>query len=358
MHHVLSTCITFPQCASHSLNMRHVPSTCITFPQCASHSLNMHHVPSTCITFSRRASRSLNVHHVPSTCVTFPQRASHSLNVHHVPSTCVTFPQRASRSLDMHHVPRRASRSPNMHHVMYVPYVTFLRRASRSESGARRTRVFVIRTEGRLNYDTRVSPGICCRFATAGEIERAPVLGEVTATMTGATDPAGQSGGATELPKEGTARRDLYNCGISTLDHTACASAHARQGHSALKRVSHVSIVVFILKCCEALTPTVHWHMVRNVVKAVRDALARAVWPSGPCLTLFASSVALLTLNLMYKGYFAIMRKKQQHTLGAVGEELSCHFRVQNFTPVSCRASKLWQISEWPVPTDITFELK
>ncbi len=70
--------------------------------------------------------------------------------------------------------------------------------------------------------------------------------------------------------------------------HTECASAHAYQGHSAPKWVSYMYMVVFTLKFMCTIcnrrwvpTPNMHWHMVRNVAKAVRYALAHAVWPRG-----------------------------------------------------------------------------
>ena len=79
-----------------------------------------------------------------------------------------------------------------------------------------------------------------------------------------------------------------YNGGLlnSLLSHTTCTSAHAR--HSAPKWVSCTSMVVFTLKymCATIIIdgfqpPKIRCHMVQNVVKAVRDALAPAVWPSG-----------------------------------------------------------------------------
>ncbi len=46
-------------------------------------------------------------------------------------------------------------------------------------------------------------------------------------------------------------RQDLVRAEpfLLPLSQTTCASAHARQDHSALKRVSHMSVVVFTLKC-------------------------------------------------------------------------------------------------------------
>ncbi len=69
----------------------------------------------------------------------------------------------------------------------------------------------------------------------------------------------------------------------SRVTRNSHPSTHTYQGHSAPKWVSYMYMVVFTLKCmCTTMvtvTPNMHWYMVWNVVKAVRDALAHAVWP-------------------------------------------------------------------------------
>ncbi len=75
----------------------------------------------------------------------------------------------------------------------------------------------------------------------------------------------------------------------SPFGHTACASAQApHQVHNAPKWVSlmygccvHTEVLVYHHDRRWVPTPNVHWHMGWYVIKAVRDALAHAVWPAG-----------------------------------------------------------------------------
>ncbi len=83
----------------------------------------------------------------------------------------------------------------------------------------------------------------------------------------------------------------VKNLHLSPLSHTACASAHARQGHIAPKWASYMYVYGCVhteVHVCYhghgwVPTPIMRWYMVRNAVKAVRDALAHAVWPRGHC---------------------------------------------------------------------------